>query len=168
MLWKLLDASGCTHHHGKAFVYNLPRRGEKWAITEHPEPGEPDGQSCGPGGLHAMKRLDVRYAPPSWWPWWAKNVGETLGEDREKVRTTALALRRVSPELFARCLRPPFNWGHMAYLSGAYLRGANLYGANLRWANLRRANLSGADLYEADLSWANTTEAIGLRDSGDA
>ena len=41
--FKALDQTGCTYFEGQAFVYNLPRRGEKWAVTEHPEPGQFDG-----------------------------------------------------------------------------------------------------------------------------
>lgn len=144
LYWKFLDPSGCTYYLSKPFRYNLPRRDEKWARTDHPEPGEPDGKACGPGGLHLRKQLNSQYAPHNWWPWAARNVGVTLGENAEKVRATAVELRHVTKKVFWRCLRPPFNWG----------KGSNLHGANL----------SGANLSGADLSGAMTEGAIGLND----
>jgi hypothetical protein len=136
-MFKFLHPDGCTYHDGKQFIYDLPGPGQKWARTDHPTPGKPDGMACGPGGLHAMKGLDASYAPPlGWWPWWCREVGVRLGADETKIRNTALELRRISPRTLARCLRPPFNWGRRANLDGADLRGADLRGADLRWANL--------------------------------
>jgi len=169
--FKFLDPAGCTYHNGEAFQYNLPQRGEKWSQpTMHPEPVEPDGRACGLGRLHQMAIMGANYAPVNWWPWWSRGVGGLVGQDDKKRGWHGLELRRVSPRIFARALRPPFCWGREANLSGADLRRANLYGADLREANLRRANLrganlseatlyganlSGADLYQANLSWAN-------------
>jgi len=152
-MWKFLTPDGCTYFGRKPFVYNLPRRSEKWARTDHPAPDEPDGWPCGAGRLHLMKSLDASYAPNSWWPWWARGIG-LVGEDGEKSAYQSVELRRISRRLFWRCLRPPFNWGCRADLRGADLRGADLRGADLSGANLRRANLHGADLSEADLRWA--------------
>ena len=189
-MFKFLDGSGCTYYEGKPFAYNLPGRGEKWGVpTMHPEPAEPDGKACGPGRLHLMNGLDAQYAPPGWWPWWARGVGEQIGGDHEKTAFAGIQLRRIDRLTFWRCLRPPFNWGkdadlswanlrganlseadlswanlseadlRGANLSGANLRGANLSGANLSWANLSGANLSGANLRGAYLSWANLSGA---------
>lgn len=169
--FKYLDPSGCTYHANKVFQYNLPQRGEKWSKpTMHPDPGEPDGEACGPGRLHQRKVMSSDYAPLNWWPWWSRGVGELMGQDEWKRSWHGLELRRISPAVFARCLRPPFNWGyrgnlycaylcyadlHGANLSNTDLRGANLSFANLRGANLSSANLCGADLHRADLYDAN-------------
>jgi len=160
-VFKFLDPTGCTYYNGEAFQYNLPQRGEKWsALTMHPDAlPEPDGEPCGPGGIHLKRRLDARYAPANWWPWWAQPVGLELGRDAEKVRVQGVRLRRISPRVLARCMRPPFNWGRSANLRGANLYGADLYDANLSGANLRGANLSGANLYNADLRGANLYDA---------
>jgi len=168
-MFKFLDSSGCTWYDGQPFAYNLPRRGEKWALTEHPDPGMPDGEACGPGGLHAMRSLSARYAPSHWWPWYCREAGTRLGEDAEKVRNTALELRRMTKQAFWRSLRPPFNWGNKAdlrqvdlrgaILRGAILREANLRGAYLRRADLRWASLYGTDLHGADLYRADLREA---------
>jgi len=180
ILFKFLDPTGATYYDGKPFYYVLPRPDQKWSDpTMHPDPVEPDGNPCGPGRLHAMKHMDAQYAPQNWWPWAARPVGPVTGADNEKLSAPGLRLRRISPEAFARCLRPPFNWGRGRYLTGANLRRADLRWANLRradlrradlrWANLRRADLSeaylsgadltGADLREADLSRANLSGA---------
>ena len=140
MPWKFLDPSGCTYFNGKPFVYNLPGRNEKWALTEHPEPAvESDGEACGPGGLHLKKSLDSGSAPVNWWPWYARPAGVLLGQDNEKMRLTAVELRRVDRRVFHRCLRPPFNWGMNANLTNADLRDADLRDADLTDANLRGA-----------------------------
>ena len=150
ILFKFLDPTGATYYDRKPFYYVLPRPDQKWSDpTMHPDPVEPDGNPCGPGRLHAMKHMDAQYAPTNWWPWAAMPVGPVTGEDDEKLSAPGFRLRRISPEAFARCLRPPFNWGR-----GRYLRRADLSRADLRWANLSWANLSGADL-----SWANLSEA---------
>jgi hypothetical protein len=128
-MFKFLDPTGCTYYNDEPFQYNLPQRGQKWSEwTEHPEPAEPDGKACGPGRLHLMPKLDARYAPPNWWPWWAQGRDE-VGRDSEKAAFATVRLRRVSPRVFARCLRPPFNWGYGADLRGADLSWADLYGA---------------------------------------
>jgi len=95
-----------------------------------------------------MKSLDASYAPPNWWPWWARGI-TLIGEDDKKAAYASVQLRRIDRVTFARCLRPPFNWGKGAYLLGADLRGAYL----------TRANLTGADLTGANLTWANLTWA---------
>ena len=143
-MFKFLDPTGCTYYEGSPFVYNLPRRGEKWAITMHPDPAEPDGYACGPGRLHIMRKLDAMYAPRFWWPWWAKAVGEETGSDNEKVSARGVALRRITPHVLWRALRLPFNWGRNADLAGANLRIADLTGADLRGAYLRGAYLTDA------------------------
>ena len=126
-MFKFLTPDGATYYDDKPFIYNLPRCDEKWALTEHPEPAvEPDGEPCGPGGLHLMKRLSAQYAPYNWWPWWARPAGLVLGEDDKKVRATAVELRRIDRRVFERALKPPFSWGSGAYLGGADLRGADL------------------------------------------
>jgi len=174
-MFKFLTPDGATYFNDEPFVYNLPRRDEKWTRTEHPDPlTGPDGEPCGPGGLHLMKRLDARYAPRNWWPWWARPAGVVLGEDNEKARTTAVDLRRINRAVFHRALKPPFNWGRGADLYGADLRGADLGGADLggadlggaylRGADLGGAYLRGADLRDADLGGAN----LGDADLGDA
>ena len=153
-MFKFLDPTGCTYRGGQSFQYNLPQRGQKWSDwTEHPEPAAPDGNACGPGRLHLMKTLDVRYAPPNWWPWWSQGRG-LIGEDDEKASFAAVRLRPITPRVLARSLRPPFGWGCEANLREANLREANLRGAYLSGADLGRADLSGANLREADLSGA--------------
>jgi hypothetical protein len=162
-MFKFLAPNGCTYYNKKQFIYSLPGPGQKWAITRHPNPAEPDGKDCGRGRIHVMKRLNARYAPINWWPWWAKPAGKVvtvvvydddgnkigtkrqanlIGENDEKAAYIAISLRRISVPVFWRALRPPFNWGC----------GANLCEANLRWADLRGANLSKANLSEANLS----------------
>jgi len=164
-MFKFLDPSGCTYYKNRPFAYNLPERGQKWSKpTMHPSPAEPDGQACGPGRLHLMNRLDARYAPASWWPWWARGI-DKIGGDEEKTAFAGVQLRRMDRRVFWRCLRPPFNWGkganlREANLEGANLYGAYLYGANLEGANLEGANLEGADLRRANLRGANLEGAV--------
>ena len=161
--FKALGPTGCTHYGGEPFIYNLPQRGQKWAVTEHPEPAEHDGEECGPGGLHVHNSLSLRYGPPGAWPWFVRYRSDDAiggGPRHDKTRVTRLEVRRVHPRTLARCLRPPFNWGcgadlRGANLVGADLRGANLVGADLRGADLRGANLVGADLRGAYLVGAD-------------
>lgn len=163
--FKFLDPTGCTYYDGELFQYNLPQRGEKWGQpTMHPEPGKPDGEACGAGRLHQMKGMGAQHGPANWWPWWSRGIAELVGQDEEKRGWHGLELRRISPQIFARCLRPPFNWGHQGNLSwvnlyGADLHGADLYGAVLRGADLSYANLRGVDFRRADLCRANLREA---------
>jgi len=146
------DTLGIARKRGQtaATYYELPRPGQKWSEWQvHPQPDAPDGEDCGRGRWHVMKRLDARYAPKSWWPWFAEYRG-VIGESEEKAGVSELRLRRVRPEVFWRIAR----LGHLcgANLRGAALRDANLRGANLRGADLRDANLRGANLCGADLS----------------
>jgi len=156
--FKFLDPTGATYpgrHDGSdEMLYALPRPGEKWGPwMEHPRPAAPDGQACGPGRYHVMRKLSAVYAPRNWWPWFCE-WSEPCGQDQEKVGVRQLRLRRISPRVLDRALRPPFNWGCQANLIGANLIGANLIGANLHGADL-----SGANLYEADLRGADLTGA---------
>ena len=153
-MWKFLTPNGATEYQNKEFFYNLPEVGEKWGKpTMHPNPlQEPDGNDCGPGGLHLMKSFSAQYAPANWWPWYARPVGVVLGQSGEKIRAQGVELRRVRKPVFWRMIR-------LGWLRGAYLRGANLRGANLRGADLREANLCGAKLREANLCGAKLREA---------
>ena len=146
-MWKFLTPNGATEYQGKEFFYNLPQNGEKWSQpTMHPNPfDEPDGNDCGEGGLHLMKKLDAQYAPRNWWPWYARPAGVVLGESDEKIRCQGVQLRRVSKRVF--------NW---------MLRSGVLRGADLSWADLSWANLSGADLSRAIISSEQREQAIGL------
>jgi hypothetical protein len=157
-MFKFLDPTGATYRNGEPFYYNLPGPGQKWATTMHPEPVEPDGKACGAGRIHLMRNLSATYAPPNWWPWWAVPIGE-MDSDSEKVSAAGCKLRRISPRVLARALRPPFNWGMGADLRSAYLRSADLRSAYLRSANLRSADLYGANLSGADLSGADLSGA---------
>ena len=85
-----------------------------------------------------MQKLSACYAPRNWWPWWAEGI-HAVGSDGEKAAFGAVRLRRIRPAVFARCLRPPFNWGSRANLFGADLRGADLRGADLSGAGLSGA-----------------------------
>jgi len=150
--FKALDPTGCTYFNGEQFVYNLPSRGEKWATTEHPEPGVVNGDECGAGGLHVHNRLSLEFGPPGAWPWFVRyRIEDVLGggEGYDKTRVIRLELRRISPRVLARSLRPPFNWGYEANLCGANLYEANLCGANLYGANLRGA------LWNEHTTWPN-------------
>jgi len=150
--FKFLDPTGATYYEGKRFQYNLPHRGERFAVTVCPDAiMEPDGEDCGPGGLHLMKYLDARYAPNIWWPWHARGY-HVLGQGTEKARVTEIWLRPIAPKMFHRLLRSGFGAAHDLY--GADLSGADLSGADLSVADLSRANLYGADLSGADLSGA--------------
>jgi hypothetical protein len=181
--FKWLDPTGATEYNGVRTVYPLPGPNEKWGpIFKHPESVDPDGKDCGPGGWHIMKRLRNVYGPRNGWPWFARSVGEVLGESDEKFRTTAIQLRRITPKAFYRMIRLGFCSGanlseanlryadlrganlrnadfRNANLRYAYLRGANLSGANLRNAYLRNADLRNADLRNADLGYANLSGA---------
>ena len=166
--WKILtpwgstegnDTPGIAHKRGQGWTanYELPRPGQKWSEWQvHPEPDAPDGEDCGHGRWHVMKRLDARYSPASWWPWFAEYRG-VIGESEEKAGVSELRLRRVRPAVFWRIARLGYLRG--ANLSGADLRGANLSGANLRGANLRGANLREANLYDANLRSATLLSA---------
>jgi hypothetical protein len=152
--FKFLDASGATHRNGIETVYPLPAPGEKWGPEFiHPDPAEPDGNDCGPGRWHVMKKPNARYAPPNWWPWYVRSTGTVLGDSNEKYGTTALQLRRISPRTWHRMIR--LGWCSGAELTGSYLYGADLTGANLYGADLYGANLTGADLTGANLTGAN-------------
>ena len=173
--WKFLTPWGTTEQYYTE--YPLPAPGKKWgAWLEHPQPAATDGNDCGAGRWHVMKRLSAEYAPRNWWPWFAEARG-IVGEGAEKFGATAIRLRRVRPAVFARMIR--LGWCKGANLYRAYLRDANLTGANLesaylrdadltdaylRDANLTGANLTGADLYRADLYRANLRGA-NLRDA---
>jgi hypothetical protein len=122
--WKFLTPYGATEY-GVETIYPLPQPGEKWGPWfEHPEPGIIDNEPCGPGGWHFMHRLDARYAPLNWWPWFCQ-VDGVLGQNEEKGRAIKIRLRRINKRTWWRIIR-------------------------LGWC--RGANLSGADLSEADLS----------------
>ena len=154
--WKFLNPYGATVHFGTETLYPLPRPGEKWGPWfEHPEPVT-DGQDCGPGRYHVMRRLDARYAPANWWPWYAQAEG-LAGESAEKYGCHRLRLRRVTCRVFWRIIR--LGWCHSSNLSGADLSRANLSRADLDGANLDGADLSGADLYRADLYRADLSGA---------
>jgi hypothetical protein len=167
LYFKFLDPSCCTHRNGKYYPYPTPAPGEKWSEwMEHPEPAEPDGEECGPGGWHVIKKLSAKYAPTVWWPW-AAQVRGVLGEGSDKLRVRAVRLRRITPTLFWRCIR--LGWCCRANLNGADLRDANLCGADLRSvnlfdSNLRWTNLTGANLAGANLRWASLRDA-NLRDA---
>jgi hypothetical protein len=156
--FKFLDPAGSTHRNGKETVYPLPRPGEKWGPEFiHPDPADPDGEDCGPGRWHVMKRPDARYAPNNWWPWYVQSTGTVLGESSEKYSTTALKLRRISPKVWHRIIR--LGWCRRSNLYGGNLYWADLKGANLYGADLERANLYGVDLSEANLSKAKLIKA---------
>ncbi len=156
---KMLDPTGATYYQGNATVYPTPRGDEKWGPwLVHPNPAEPDGSACGPGGWHTHRSLSYAYAPRRAWPWWAE-WRRSLGMNNEKVQAVEVRLRRIAPKVLWRAMKPPFNWGRGANLSGANLSEADLSGANLREANLRGADLSGADLSGANLSEANLSGA---------
>ena len=135
MPFKFLTPWGTTRYGGQEFVYNLPQVGEKWSRpTFAPNMATvPDGQDCGPGGLHLMNQPSACYAPQSWWPWYARPVGLVLGESSEKMRVQGTELRRILPKVWWRMIR-------LGWLRDANLRGANLCDADLRGANLRDAN----------------------------
>jgi len=161
--WKILtpwgstegrDTPGIAHKRGQTAetYYELPSPGQKWSAWQvHPQPAAPDGEDCGHGRWHVMKRLDARYSPKSWWPWFAEYRG-VIGESEEKAGVSELRLRRVRPAVFWRIAR-------IGYLRGANLSGADLRGADLRGADLSGANLSGANLRGANLRGANLREA---------
>jgi hypothetical protein len=137
--FKFLAPDCCTHYSGQPFAYPVPGPGEKWGPWfEHPAPAEPDGQACGPGRLHIMLGFNTKYAPSTWYPWWAQWSGE-IGKDKEKVSVRWCRLRRITQQTLWRSLRPPFNWGRSAVLRGADLRSAVLRGADLRYADLSGA-----------------------------
>ena len=152
-MFKFLAPDGCTYFRDKPFAYNLPGPDQKWARTDHPEPCEPDGALCGYGRLHLMNKLSAVHAPiGSWWPWWARGVGEPIGGDTKKTAYAAVELRRITRHTFWRMLR--LGWGAGANLDYASLRNADLRGANLRSASLYHADLRGADLFNANLRYA--------------
>ena len=137
-----------------SFEYPAPYPGEKWsAWFAHPSPCEPDGCDCGPGRIHVMNKLDARYAPSGWWPWFVRyDKRDVIGRSDEKTGVRAIQMRRIRPKVFHKIAR-------MGYLRGADLRGANLYKADLEGANLYKADLYWADLYGADLYGADLREA---------
>lgn len=171
---KCLDPTGCTEF-TKPFVYNLPHRGDRWARTAHPLPDKPDVYECGSGRLHIHRSLSSANAPKAFWFWFARyKVADIVGQGEDKLGVTSLELRRIHPDVLARALRPPFNWGRDAMLAGltlycadltdADLQGANLCGAGMRrtcfrGANLRFANLSHANLKYTNFHWASLHEA---------
>ena len=154
-MFKFLNPSGCTEYEGESYAYILPRPDQTWGDwMDHPNPGVFDGRDCGPGGWHLMKTLDAHYGPANWWPWWAEGRG-LLGESVKKARYTSVRLRRITPRVFWRMLRPPFNYGCGADLRYADLRDADLRYADLRYTNLRYTNLRYTNLRDADLRYAD-------------
>jgi hypothetical protein len=167
--WKFLDPTGSTYQGENQFRYVLPRPDEKWGEpTFAPNPiTEDDGEDCGLGRLHLMRRPTNPYGPRNWWPWYAKASGIVTAGNSKKFGATSVRLRMVRPKVWHRIIR--LGWCKCAYLKDADLRNANLIGANLsianlsgadlREANLRGANLWGANLNGADLTWANLSGA---------
>ena len=166
--WKFLAPDLGTHSKYGNFYYVAPRPDQEWADwTVHPEPGQPNDNDCGPGGLHIMLDLDACYAPTNWWPWRVRWLSEDeLGRSYKKVRVIKLQLKRVPPRTWWRYLR---RFGHRTNLRGAHLteaylvkanlEGANLEGAHLTKAYLMKADLKGANLERANLEGANLTKA---------
>jgi hypothetical protein len=152
--FKFLTPDGATEYDGQRTIYPLPGPDEKWGPElAHPNPAEPDGQDCGPGRYHVMKKPTNPYGPRNWWPWYAQSTAATVGESNDKFSTTALRLRRISPKVWHRIIR--LGWCRGADLWDANLRVADLRGADLRGANLRVADLWGADLRDANLRGAD-------------
>ena len=144
--FKFLNGYNATTYTGKDFIYPVPGPGEKWGPWFlHPEPAEPDGDDCGAGRIHIMKKLDARYAPNHWWPWFCEYRG-VIGESDEKLGAKEIRLRRITESVFWKIIR----LGHCS--------GANLWRADLRDADLRGANLWGADLRGANLWGAETNK----------
>ena len=118
-----------TSYNGIETVYPLPKPNEKWGLwLEHADPIT-DGNDCGPGRYHIMRKLSAQYAPTNWWPWYAEGKG-LAGESAEKFGVHKIRIRRVNDKTFWRMIR--LGW----------CVGANLSGTNLSEANLYRANLS--------------------------
>ena len=139
--FRMLDPTGASYpsrRDGSNEMLNpLPRPWEKWGPWyDHPNPAEPDGEACGPGGFHIHKRLSYAYAPSRAYPWWCE-WQHKLGEDDRKLRVTRIRLRRIAPKVLWRWLR--LGLGKEADLSGADLSGAYLYCAYLGGAYLRGA-----------------------------
>ena len=154
--FKFLNGYGATVYNNKDFIYPLPQPSEKWGPwIEHPEPSKPDGNDCGGGRLHVMKKLSADYAPSGWWPWFCEWEG-LIGESDEKEGVIRLRLRRIPRKVFWKIIR-------MGYCKGADLWGADLWKADLRGANLREADLRGANLWEADLRKADLEDVIGYK-----
>jgi len=155
--FKFLNGYNATTHEGNDFVYPVPGPGEKWGPWfAHPSPTEPDGEDCGAGRIHVMKKLDARYAPSNWWPWFCE-YRDVTGESEEKAGVREIRLRRISQHTFWKIIR--MGYCSRTYLRGANLRGANLRGAYLEGAYLRRAYLEGADLEGANLRGADLRRA---------
>ena len=155
--WKFLTPYCTTQYEGIEFIYPVPGLSEKWGPWfAHPAPAAPDGNDCGPGRIHLMRKLSAVYAPINWWPWYAEGRG-LVGESDEKFGVCEVRLRRVPQRVFWRIIR--LGWCHGDNLSGADLRWADLRGADLSGANLSGADLRRADLSGADLSWANLSGA---------
>lgn len=130
--WKLLGPYGATEYDGEETIYPLPGPGEKWGPElSHPDPVT-DGNDCGPGRYHIMCRLDARYAPAGWWPWFARGK-DIAGRSSEKVGIHHISLRRVPKRVFWRIVR-------RGWCSGADLCRVDLHRADLCGANLREAN----------------------------
>ena len=157
--WKFLAPDLGTHSEYGDFYYIAPRSDQEWSDwTLHPEPGQIDGEDCGPGALHVMLSLNTCFAPDNWWPWRARWLSkDELGRSNEKARTIRLQLKRISPLTWWRYLR---RFGRGTNLVGADLMGANLTGANLTGANLTEADLARANLAGADLVGANLERAF--------
>jgi len=117
--WKFLTPNGSTIRNGVEFFYNLPKRDEKWSDwTEHPNPAEPDGNDCGEGRLHVMKKFSARYAPDNWWPWYTE-CANIIGESCDKIGAAKIRLRRISKKLFFWMIRK-------GYMRDADMRGADI------------------------------------------
>lgn len=157
--FKFLDQNGMTTAY-VATQYALPQDGQRWGEwMDHPDPVEFDGESCGPGRYHIMKRLNTVYSPvPYCKVWWAQ-YENVVGTSDEKMAVTRLRLRAISPRVLGRIIRS--GWadddGELSYLDmqGLDLRGANLSEFTMHRVNLQGANLEGANLDYVDLSNSN-------------
>ena len=138
--FKFLNGYNATTYDENDFIYPVPGPNEKWgAWFAHPDPAKPDGNDCGAGRLHVMRKLDAAYAPTNWWPWFCEYRG-VIGESEEKLGVREIRLRRIPQHIFWKIIRL------------GYCRNADLRNANLRNADLRNADLWNADLWDANLN----------------
>lgn len=164
--WKFLSRRGSTIWRqpgtclGRETFYKLPREPYTWGPwMKHPDPYPITLENpCGSGRYHIMKRLDARYAPAVWWPWFAE-YRYPLGEDYEKLGARWIRLMMVTRQQL-------IDLANVGQMQGSCLERLDLRGIMETWkqpmtftdSTLKNSNLNESTLGAVVVSggdWSN-------------